>query len=78
MDARNKTKKQLREATGAVALSRRDLTENGQNLSEYTALGTAQFDARKKLEGSFKDIAEKGGFEPLAENLLKSTAICQK
>lgn len=63
VDARNKAKKKLRETAGAVALSRRDISEGGKQVSEYTTLGQTQFDARKQLEGDFKKTAQKIGLE---------------
>ncbi len=63
MDERNKAKKRLREETGAVALSRKDMTDGSKQVSEYTSLGSTQYDARKKLEGDFKKVGEKIGIE---------------
>jgi len=63
LDARNRAKKSLREQSGAVALSRRDLVEKGQPVSEYTSLGDTQFQARKKLEGAFRQEASNSGME---------------
>lgn len=74
LDARNRAKKQLRDQTGAVALSRRDFTENGTPVTEYTSLGTPQFEARKKLEGRFRQTAEKVGLEQPSSNMPKKPA----
>lgn len=51
-----------------VALARKDISEGGQMVSEYTAMDKSRFDARKKLEGKFKTEAKKRG---LSEALPK-------
>lgn len=71
MDARNKAKKKLREQSGAVALSRKDLVEGGKKVSEYTALGQTQFEARKHLESDFKRTATKIGIEQPSAGMPK-------
>lgn len=68
---RNKAKKKLRETTGAVALSRRDISEGGKQVSEYTSLGQTQFEARKQLEGDFKKTAQKIGIEQPSQAMPK-------
>lgn len=59
LHARNRTKSQIRDQ--GLALSRRDFVDNGQAVSEYQVLGKPQFEARKALEGAFKDKAQKDG-----------------
>ncbi len=56
---RNRAKGQIRDQ--GLALSRRDFVDNGQAVSEYHVLGKSQFAARKALEGTFKDKAQKDG-----------------
>jgi len=56
---RNEAKAKIRGE--GVALARHDSTENGSVVSEYQSLNQNKFDARKKLEGKFKDEAEKRG-----------------
>lgn len=63
---RNSIKNKVRDK--GVALARRDLVEDGKVVSEYTALGQPQFDARKKLESRFRAEGKKRGFsDPLSE-----------
>ena len=65
--ARNSAKNKVRRH--GVGLSRRDQVENGQVVSEYTALPQGAFDARKKLEGVFKAKAERDGIEAPLKDL---------
>jgi hypothetical protein len=61
---RNDAKAKIRDQ--GVALARKDSVENGQRVSEYQTLGSAEFDARKKLEGKFRVEGKKRGFsDPL-------------
>lgn len=63
---RNAAKAKIRQQ--GVALARKDTTEGGQRVSEYKTLDKSQFDARKKLEGKFRNEAKKRG---LSEALPK-------
>jgi|SRR5688572_9286373 len=72
--ARNKAKNKVRER--GVALSRRDQLEAGQVVSEYTALPQQSFDARKKLEGVFREKARRDGIETSLNT--PSTSIMKK
>lgn len=53
---RNKAKSQIRDQ--GVALARRD----EGSVSEYKVLSQSEFDARKKLEGRFREEGRKRGF----------------
>lgn len=68
--ARNAAKDRIRGQ--GVGLSRRDQIENGQVVSEYTALPQGTFDARKKLEGVFRTKAQRDGIEAPLQSLSTS------
>jgi hypothetical protein len=72
--ARNEAKARIRDQ--GVALSRRDQVEKGQVVSEYTTLSQGTFDARKKLEGVFKDKVSRDGIEAPLKGV--STASMKK
>lgn len=59
--ARNAAKNKFRSETGAVALARKDIQEEGGRVTEYTALNQSKFDARKSQETRFKEKAAKDG-----------------
>lgn len=61
MDARNKVKAKLRSDSEAVSLARKDVRVGGAMVSDYTAMGKGQFDARKQMEGKFKAVANENG-----------------
>jgi putative FmdB family regulatory protein len=64
---RNAAKAQIRDQ--GVALARKDTSEGGERVSEYQALGQAQFEARKKLEGKFRTEAKTRGMsDPLGKS----------
>lgn len=63
MHSRMLAKDRFRQETGAVALARRDKLEGTQTVSEYTPLGQAEFDARKKQEAKFREKASQAGLE---------------
>lgn len=69
--ARNAAKAKIRDR--GTGLSRRDQVENGQVVSEYTALPQGTYDARKKLEGVFKAKAARDGIEAPLSNVSTST-----
>ena len=57
--ARNAAKAKIRDK--GVALSRRDLVAEGHVVTEYTSLGSPEFEARKRLEGRFKAKVSRDG-----------------
>lgn len=71
---RNTAKGRIRER--GVGLARRDHVENGRVVTDYTALSKGGYDARKRLEGTFKEKAARDGIEAPLRNV--STASMKK